>query len=233
MTEILCLNYNERVSLIGTAHFTRRSINETIEATESAKPKDVAIELDWRRYIHLNKACVGCQKSGSCMGLCEFTGATDALGNTDANIWLLDMTEDEMRQRMDRIAPPYSRPRLSDVVRQIPNVDPVRLWEMGNKEAVVDYSERQMEALRRVAPWIPRVLIDERNALMAARLAWIVSKKVDVGDESKVLAFVGAAHVKGIKELLSDSLHIKMRLEQLGLSFTEPKLVRRVAIQEV
>ena len=134
MTEILRLNYNGHVNLIGTAHFTRRSINEAIEATESAKPKDVAIELDWRRYRHLNKACVGCPKSGSCMGLCEFTGATDALGNTDANIWLLDMTEDEMRQRMDRIAPPYSRLRIADVTQQLPNVDPVRLWEMGFKD---------------------------------------------------------------------------------------------------
>ncbi|MDQ1279241.1 MAG: hypothetical protein QG670_501 [Thermoproteota archaeon] len=232
MTEILRLDYNEHVSLIGTAHFTRRSINEAIEATESSKPKDIGIELDWKRYRHLNEACVGCPKSGSCKGLCEFTGATNALGNTDANIWLLDMTEDEMNKRMERMTPPYIKPRMTSMMRQIPNVNPVRLWEMGYKEAVVDYSEKQMEKLRSMAPWIPRVLIDERNALMAARLAWVVSKKMDEGDESKVLAFVGAAHVKGIRELLSDLLQIKMRLQQLCLSFAEPRLIRRVAVQE-
>jgi len=233
MIEIPNLDYNDHVHLIGTAHFTRRSINEAYEAIKSLRPRDVAIELDLGRYRSLNAACTGCPRQTSCEGLCEFTGATDALGNVDANIWLIDMTEEEIRRRIRTGAASFERPRRGMVVHHYPEEDPVRLWEMGYKEEVVDYSERQMEALRKFSPWIPRVLIDERNALMAARLAWVASKNLSQEKRSKILAFVGAAHVKGIEELLGSPIQIRERLRSFNLSFTEPTLVRRVAVQEV
>lgn len=226
------INYNEQVNLIGTAHFTRRSISEAHEAINSLKPRDIAIELDWRRYRQLNRACIGCPRSSSCKGLCEFTSAADALGNEDANIWLIDMSEEEMRQRIRRALDYFGRPRTGGVIHQFPDEDPIKLWEMGYKEKVIDYSERQMEVLRRISPSIPLVLIDERNALMASRLAWIASKNLDEGKNSKTLALVGAAHVKGIKELLSDPMLTKESLRRLNLSFSEPTLIRRVAVQE-
>lgn len=227
--EILDLDYNEHVQLVGTAHFTRRSMNDAYEAIRSLRPKDVALELDMRRYQSLNAHCVGCLKAHSCKGLCEFTGATDALGNVDANIWLIDMTEEEMRQRIRRGAGQFMQPRMRGCVDQYPEEDPVRLWEMGYKEEVVHYSERQMEVLRRVSPSIPRVLIDERNALMAARLAWVVSNNPS-SEKRKILAFVGAAHVKGIKQLLGKPLLIRETFGRLNLSFSEPTLIRRVPV---
>ena len=89
-----------------------------------------------------------------------------------------------------------------------------------------------MEVLRGFSPSRWRVLIDERNTLMAARLAWIISKKIDEDEKSKILTLVGAAHVKGIKELLSNPLLIRDSLRRLGLSFSEPTRVRRVAVKE-
>ncbi len=231
MMEISKLNYNEKISLIGTAHFTRRSINEAYEAIRLLKPADIALELDWRRYKHLNSACAGCPRIESCKGLCEFTGAADALGNVDANIWLIDMTEHEIRQRIRSRMMPFERPWTGPRIQHRSSEDPVRLWEMGYKEKVIDDSEKYMETLRRFSPSIWRVLIDERNALMAARLVWIASER-DTGKRSKILAFVGAAHVKGINELLSNPLQIRESLRQLDLSFSEPTLIRRVAIQE-
>ena len=231
MTEILNLDYNERVQLVGTAHFTRRSMNDAYEAIKSSRPKDVALELDMRRYLNLNAHCVGCPRALSCKGLCEFTGATDALGNVNANIWLIDMTEEELRQRIRRGVGTFERPRIRVAMGQS-GEDPVRLWELGYKNEVVDYSERQMEAMRRVSPSVPRVLIDERNALMAARLAWVASKD-PVTENSKILAFVGAVHVKGIRELLRNPVLIQDRLRRFSLSFSEPTLIRRVAVEAV
>jgi pheromone shutdown protein TraB len=147
----------------------------------------------------------------------------------DANIWLIDMTEEEMRQRIRRGLGPFERPQMREATRYELDEDPVRLWEMGHKNEVVDYSERQMEALRKVSPSIPRVLIDERNALMAARLAWVVSQDPATAN-SKILAFVGAAHTKGINELLGDPVLIRDRLKRFNLSFSEPTLIRRVAV---
>ena len=100
MVEILNVDYNQYVNLVGTAHFTKRSINDAYEAIKSQNPKDVAIELDFKRFKNLNVACVGCPKISSCDGLCEFTSAAQALGNVDASIWLIDISQEEMQQRI-------------------------------------------------------------------------------------------------------------------------------------
>lgn len=228
MVEFLNLDYNTRVELVGTAHFTQRSINDVFEAVRSMRPKDVALELDTKRYMQLSAYCARCPRATYCRGLCEFTRAADALGNVDANIWLIDMSEEEMRRRILLWLNLYEKPYL-DVAMPSYGKDLARLWEMGYKEAVIEYSERQIEALRRINSAIPRVLIDERNVLMAARLAWIASN--ESSQNSKILAFVGAAHVKGIKELLANPLKIRDKFKIFNLSFSEPTLVRRVAVQ--
>jgi pheromone shutdown protein TraB len=231
MVEIFNINYNEYVDIVGTAHFTRRSIDDAYESIKSLNPKDVAIELDWRRFQQLNTACLSCPRKGSCKSLCEFTGASEALGNVDANIWLVDMTEEEMRFRIRNRMSPFERSRMGFPVYRKVNENPVWLWEKGFKDRVINNSKREIQAGRKLFPSVWGVLIDERNALMAARLAWIASKNLDEGKNSKILALVGAAHVEGISELLVNPIMIKTNLREFNLTFTEPTLVRRVAIK--
>ncbi len=228
MIEIYNTDYTKYVDIIGTAHFTRRSLNDAYTAIKSSKPTDVAIELDWRRFRLLNTACVTCPKRGKCMGICEFIGATDALGNVNANIWLIDMTENEIRQRIRRTTP-FERSRIVLPGYYHSTEDPIRLWEMGYKDLVINNSKRKIEYLREISPGIWEVLIDERNALMAARLAWIMQNNYKE-TKSKIMTFVGAAHVEGIKKLLSNPILIKENLRRSNLAFTEPTLIRRVAI---
>jgi pheromone shutdown protein TraB len=231
MVEILNVDYNQHIDLVGTAHFTKRSINDAYEAIKSKNPKDVAIELDWKRFKNLNSACVGCPKFSSCEGLCEFTSATQALGNVDANIWLIDISQEEMQHRI-KSQMSYSEKKRSRYMQYSGyEQDPVWLWERGFKEKVINNSKRQIEASRRIFPSIWRVLIDERNALMSARLAWIASKKLNQKKIPKILALVGAAHVEGLENLLKNPLLIKDQLRRFSLSFNEPTLVRRVAIK--
>jgi len=231
MVEIFNINYNQYVYCVGTAHFTRRSIDDAYESIKSLNPKDVALELDWRRFKHLNTACLGCPKRGSCKGLCEFTGAADALGNVDANIWLIDMTEQEIRRRIRSRMTPSERTRMGFQLYHEVDEDPIWLWEKGFKDRVINSSKKQIEASRQFFPSVWRVLIDERNVLMAARLAWIASKNLNEGKNSKILAFVGAAHVEGIRDLLMNPLLIKDQIRKFNLMFTEPTHIRRVAIQ--
>jgi len=75
-----------------------------------------------------------------------------------------------------------------------------------------------------------RVLIDERDTLMAARLAWIASEGLKVEGSPNILVLDGAAHVKGIKSLLRNPVAIRESLRGLGLPFTPPTLVRRIQI---
>jgi pheromone shutdown protein TraB len=231
MVQIFNVDYNQYVEVVGTAHFTRRSINDTCESIKSLNPKDVALELDWKRFKYLNTACLGCPKISSCKGLCEFTAAAEALGNVDANIWLIDMTEPEMQRRIRSKITRIERERMGRLLSRGLDEDPVWLWEEGFKDRVINNSKKQIEASRRLFPSVWRVLIDERNVLMSAKLAWIASKNLSEGNNAKILAFVGAAHVEGIENLLMNPLYIKDQLRRFSLSFTEPNLVRRVAVQ--
>ena len=231
MVQIFNVDYNQYVNIIGTAHFTRRSIHDAYESIKSLNPKDVAIELDRKRFKHLNTACLGCPKIGSCKGLCEFTVAAEALGNVDANIWLIDMTEREMQRRIRSKITRSERERMGFILYQGLDEDPVWLWEKGFKDRVINKSKKQIEESRQLFPSVWQVLIDERNVLMSAKLAWIASKNLKERKNSKILAFVGAAHVEGIKDLLMKPHLIKDQLRRFGVSFLKPTLVRRVAIQ--
>jgi len=228
-TEIYNIDYNEYVSLVGTAHFTRRSLQDAYQAVERLRPSDLAIELDLERFRILNSACWTCPRHGTCTTRCEFIGATEALGNVDANIWLIDMSEREIGQRIRQLTTPTWIFRVSPPFFYQED-EMTRLWEQGFKDDVVNTYQRRLERLRRRAPAVWRVLIDERNTIMAARLAWIASEKLRDDEKLNILTFVGAAHVEGIKELLSQPLTIKGKLQRLNLTFTPPTLIRRISV---
>jgi pheromone shutdown protein TraB len=232
--EILDLDYNKHVRLLGTAHFTKRSLMEAYEAVRRLTPTDLAIELDMERFTFLNLRCTSCPERESCAGRCEFVGATDALGNVDANIWLIDMSEAEIRERVRRLLPPSRLWWVSfagfPFWRRSDGDDEVELWERGFKDEVLERYSRKLEVLRVRAPHVWRVLIDERNALMAARLAWIVTQKLNHGEEARVLTLTGAAHVDGISKLLGSPVRIGEELQRLGLRFSAPRLIRRVSV---
>ena len=234
--EIYNVDYNDQVSFVGTAHFTRRSLQDAYEAVRQLQPSDLAIELDLRRFRILNNACSTCPKKATCTRKCEFIAATEAIGNVDTNIWLIDMSEREIGQRIRRLrqlmAPRWtwlSRVRIPFVPRED---EMTRLWEQGFKDEVLNSYQRRLERLRRGAPHTWRVLIEERNTLMAVRLAWIASEKLKEDKESKILALVGAAHVDGIKALLKEPISIKESLRRLNLTFTPPTLIRRISVNE-
>ncbi|MDH5448006.1 MAG: hypothetical protein OEX01_03260 [Candidatus Bathyarchaeota archaeon] len=231
-TEILNIDYNEYVNLLGTAHFTKRSLLEAHEAVRKLKPTDLAIELDMQRFQFLNQRCASCQERRFCAGRCEFLGAADVLGNADVNIWLIDMSEREIVNRVQQLLPPSRLWWFSFVSFSFwhRSDDEVWLWEKGYKDEVLERHARRLEVLRARAPHVWRVLIDERNALMAARLAWIVTQKLNKGESVRILALTGAAHVNGIRELLGSPMQIEGELRKLGLRFTAPKRIRRISV---
>lgn len=228
-TEIYDVDYNDYVSLVGTAHFTKRSLYDAYQAVKRLQPTDLAIELDLKRFRILNAVCWMCLRRRTCTTKCEFIGATEALGNVDANIWLIDMSEREIGQRIRRLAAP-TWIFLVSLSFFFQEDEEIRLWEQGLKDEVINAYRRRLERLRERAPAVWRVLIDERNTVMAARLAWITSKQLMEDRKPNILALVGAAHVEGIKELLSNPFAIKENLQKLGLTFTPPTLIRRISV---
>ena len=184
-TDIYNINYTQFVHILGTTHFSKRSLHDAYRAVAHLKPTDLAIELDQERYQILNNDCATCPQSLSCTRKCEFIGAVEALENRDTNIWLIDMSKREFWERMRRL-------RLG------------------------------------ASHW--RVLLHERDTLMAARLAWIATQSLEKGETPRVLTLVGAAHAKGILSLLENPMFLRESLQRSDLRFTPPTLMRRVLV---
>ena len=229
--EIYNTDYTQYIQLLGTAHFTQRSVQEASHTVRNTGIKDLALELDLQRFHILDKLCIQCTQRMFCTSKCEFVSASNALGNIDANIWLIDMSEKEMMKRLSMsVDNPIERRRylFRDELRE-ENLP--WLWEHGFKEEVLQQSNQRLEKLRRSTPPLWRVLIKERNALMAARLTAIASNLIDKNEHPKILALVGAAHVKGIQAHLQNPTSIKETLNQLNLPYTPPATIQRIQVQ--
>ena len=232
MVEILNTDYSDLIHVLGTAHFTRRSLIEAVESVRETRPTDLALELDLRRFTFLDLRCTSCVNRLTCSRRCEFIGASDAVGNLDMNIWLIDMSESEISARIGSRLPYVRFPLFSyiDPFRHSRYFNEEKLWEEGQKREVLNRHRERLQMLRARAPHIWRVLIDERNALMAARLAWIASRKLTEKNDVRILALTGAAHVDGINTLLVSPWRIGDEMKKLGLKFTPPRLIRRVCV---
>jgi len=229
--EIYDVDYNDFIRILGTAHFTRRSVQEARQAVRATGTRDLAMELDPERFDHLNGACATCPRRGMCMAKCEFIEACQALGNIDANIWLIDMAQDQMGRRIRQLITPAEASRGSfSPLNWSGDEGMPWLWERGLKDEVIRRSQEGLKALHSTFPTVWRVLIQERNALMAARLAWIASKGLDEGKKPKILALMGAAHVTDIRQLLRNPMSIRENLRKLRLPYTPPTLIRRIGV---
>ncbi|MCJ7505164.1 hypothetical protein MUP05_01645 [Candidatus Bathyarchaeota archaeon] len=55
-------NYLRYVELLGTAHWSRRSIVDAATTVDRLRPQAVCIELDKRRFDFLRRACFECPR---------------------------------------------------------------------------------------------------------------------------------------------------------------------------
>lgn len=231
--EIFNIDYTPFIGLLGTAHFTQRSILDASQAVKQTGTQDLAIELDPKRFTVLNRLCISCPRNRCCSSKCEFVVASEVLGNIDANIWLIDMSEIEIAQRIHRLQrydyTHYIDPNLEDIADdELP-----WLWEHDYKKEVLRRSTKRLKTLQRTGSPTWRVLIEERNALMAARLTEIASRDLEKNEQPNVLALVGAAHVEGISSFLQNPSIIPSVLKRLDLPYSPPTMIRRVHVENL
>jgi len=226
-------NYLRYIHPLGTAHWSQRSIADAIQAVNTTSPQAICLELDKRRFDHLRRACFECPRFGHCKRKCEFVAAADALGNQEADIWLIDMDERDITRRVQ------SQATLEEIVawQRIDayvtkhNEQGIRLWEEGLKQEALAHFNGGTELMRRTFPTLWQVLIQERNLVMAARLIFITEQYLQSAIiEPNILTLVGAAHVQGIRELLTDPATLARSIEQRRIEFTPPARIHRVKV---
>lgn len=232
---------DERLRLVGTAHVSSESVKLVRDLIEEWRPDVVAVELcpsrmtaltepevldsedllkiisEGRATMILLQSALAAQQrrmgisSGERPGA-ELLAAVRAAEESETPIELID------RDVVVTLRRAWSKMGLVEKWR----VMNAMLWdEMEDDDVSIeevlrdsDLLSKLMEDAREVAPRAGEVLIDERDAFLAGRIQQIRGR-------GKVLAVVGAGHIKGVVSNLGEpALETTSRLAELSL---EPK----------
>lgn len=223
------VDYLRFTDFVGTAHFSRRSISDVLTAVRTTEPVGICLELCPFRYAYLRTVQEDPLKRGLSSLTSEFVAAVDLLGDMDVDVWLIDMNQEEIAARILALASVEEARAWNRIQGHLSAMEEVglRLWEEGLKDEAIKVFDGDVELMRTAFPTLWKVLILERNVFMACRLIYLIVQYLERGlPEFKILVFVGAAHVEGIKQLLQQPTKAFHALERLGIYFTQPHAVQ-------
>ena len=220
------IKINENIILIGTAHISQESVDEVRKAIETYKPEIVAVELDSRRHDALTKkvdwentpvssliksnnaffmlaqtflASVQ-RRLGKEYGVepgSEMIAAIQEAEKYHLKVALVDRDITVTLKRAWRKMGFREKFRVFwEFLKAMIGYDEEELDELDLKELMKqDVISQMMEEFSTIAPSAAEVLIHERDSYIAQRI-------FDESKKGKVLAVVGAGHLKGIQEHL-------------------------------
>ena len=213
------------IIIVGTAHVSEKSIAEVNEVIEREKPDIVAVELDSARFqaikgeeqvkdvnvkdilsegkfyyfmLHWLLAYVQ-KKIGADTGVkpgAEMMAAIEQAEKSGAKIALIDR---DIQLTLTRF---WNKMSFFEKLKLFGSLVGASLGfgsQQIDMETVTneDVVTQLVDELRKLAPSAATVLIDERDAFMAKNL-------VDLSNQGKVVAVVGAGHRQGIQKYLNN-----------------------------
>lgn len=228
----------DNIILIGTAHISKESVEEVRAAIENYKPDVVAVELCQRRYdaitkkdqwektpvtkllrsnnayLMLAQTFLGSiqRRLGKEYGVepgSEMIAAMQEAEKHKIPVALVDRDISITLKRAWRKMGIREKFRLTwEFLKALLGYDEGEIEELDLKKLMdQDVITALMEEFGEIAPSISDVLIHERDEYIAKKIQ-------DESEKGKVLAVVGAGHVKGIKEKLSKD-DLKTNLKSL------------------
>jgi pheromone shutdown-related protein TraB len=218
------------VTLLGTAHVSRQSVEDVRAALASENYDAVAVELCQPRYQHLTgdhdwreldllqvirsgrAGLVAAQLALSAyqkrladqLGVepgGEMRAAIDGAQAKGLPLWLIDRNIGITMKRLVRSVPWYQRSLLfTGILGTFLTRGRIEEQEIERlKEG--DLLESSLTEFAEKSPRLYRTLIEERDRYMAARLR----ERVTESRPQRVLAVVGAGHLKGLSERLAEN----------------------------
>ena len=211
------------IVLIGTAHVSKKSIEDVKRVIEEVKPQAIAVELCYRRFLALTQgkpqeiSVVDVIKRGEVILIlfqmllsyfqrkigekygvkpgAEMLAAIEKAREIGADVLLIDRDIAITFKRFWNSLSFFEKIKLVfHMLKGLFGDEEVDVDEMLKE----DILERFVREFRDIAPSAARVLIDERDAYMAARLIE-ASQRYE-----KIVAVVGAGHRKGIERYLKN-----------------------------
>ncbi|HIP62855.1 MAG TPA: TraB/GumN family protein [Archaeoglobus profundus] len=209
------------IIIVGTAHVSKKSVEEVKKVIEEIKPEAVAVELCYKRYLALTKnkpqniPITDVIKKGEAPMLlfqlilsyfqrkigekCGVRPGEDMLVAIEkareigADILLIDRDITITFKRFWNSLSLFEKIKLIlYILRSLFSKEEIDVDEMLKE----DILERLIKEFRKLSPSAAKVLIDERDAYMAANLLQAAKKY------EKIVAIVGAGHKKGIEKYL-------------------------------
>lgn len=215
----------KNLTIIGTSHIAKQSLDEVKRAVEEEKPEIIAIELDQKRYYALlskkrKKAGFGQvfkiglkgylfsligawaeKKLGEIVNVEPGSEMKLAIKLAKKNKIRLALIDQDIEITLKKFSKSLSWKERWNFV-----VDLFRGFVLRKREVDFDLTKVpdekvinfMIEKVKDRYPNIYRVLIEERNEIMALNLRTIMHQNPD----KKILAIVGAGHEKEIIDLL-------------------------------
>ncbi|MBO8180679.1 MAG: TraB family protein [Archaeoglobus sp.] len=211
----------KRLIIVGTAHVSKKSVEEVREVIENERPDAVAVELCPRRYhalVHGQREEVSIAeviKSGNVFMLIfqlilayfqrkvgeetgvkpggEMLAAIQKAREVGADVILIDRDIGLTFKRFWQKLSFFEKIKLIvHLIRSSFSGEDIEVDEMLEE----DILDMLVKEFRKISPNAAKVLIDERDVYMAANLLNALSRY------NKIVAVVGAGHRKGIENAL-------------------------------
>lgn len=215
------MNYLRYVKIVGTMHVSPKSREEVARTIISERPHAVAIELDRARFLAMEtnveltlkdslrlgrKGVINYalakveEKLGEAFGMSpgeEMRTAIDVSRSLGIPLYLID---EDINLILAKIASAPLREKILMALEGLSVFLPRGRTELA--DPMEEYRWMMLEFRRRY-PYLYRVLVEERNEIMARNLMAIVDSLLSAGiKKPKVVAVVGLGHKPGIERLL-------------------------------
>ncbi len=220
------VNYLRYVKVVGTMHVSPESRERVVEEIRSWRPHAVALELDWSRFMGIQSghrpgageafrlgrsgalnyflAKVE-ERLGEQFGMApgeEMRAAAETAASMGAQIFLID---EDIRVILSKLLAAPLREKLMLALESLSVFLPFAL-SSEDFNPIEDY-RIMMAEFRERYPYIYRVLVEERNLLMALRIASIVEGFMGRGiRKPRIVAVVGLGHKPGLEHLLNGAI---------------------------
>jgi pheromone shutdown-related protein TraB len=233
-------NVGDNILVVGTAHVSPESVKEVRDAIDAFRPDIVAVELDERRlkvlrdrkswestpitrlledrnaYVFIAQSFLASyqrrlgEKFGSEPGS-EMLEAINAAEKDHIQVLLADRDITITLKRAWKKMTLREKMRIAWTLMSLPFIDyDEEAKELDLKELMKeDALTSMMNELKELAPNVAEVLLFERDTYIARRIA-------DASHGKRVLAVVGAGHVKGVREKI-----LKVLAQEKLPSFSE------------